>query len=106
VSNREQRASWYLEDIKRHIERGTENLDQLAKAYSESEGRKRAPYDLAWEFIDLAVPAVVRKDAGRLLRTVNAVVELSHRDSAITADELREVLVKHLLGEDLWEEDQ
>lgn len=103
MSGREQRASWYLEDIERHIERGTENLDELSKAYSESAGRKRMPYDLAWEFLDIAVPAVVRKDAGRLLRTVNAVVELSHRDSPITPDELQEVLVKHLLGEDLWE---
>lgn len=105
-SNREQRAFEYLESVAYHIRYGTENLDNLSKAHSESRGQRRSPYELAWEFMDLNVSAVVRKDAGRLLRTVQAVMALLETGKPVPPGDLQQVLTKHLLGEDLWEEDR
>jgi len=104
VSTREQRATEYLANIARHIDSGTENLNDLATACSKAndKGGKRMPYDLAWEYLDLDVAAVVRKDAGRLLRAVEAALKLAQEGDPVSPAYLREAIIKTLLGEDLW----
>jgi G:T-mismatch repair DNA endonuclease (very short patch repair protein) len=99
VSTREQRAAWWLEKVERHIERAQGDL----KSLQEERHKTRGTLEYAWDFVCDDVLAVVNVDSGRLLRTVRAVVELATANETVSAEDLQEAVVKHLLGEDRWE---